>query len=154
MLLPSLVSRDDIIVIDGLLDGLDPWTLHDVLGLLQLRQAEGQTVCVATNRPDIAARMDVLVVLDRMHVRFAGGPSDLLRSAMVSRIEVHTESHPAVRSLVRPFEVTITESEGVISLEAAEGQEIAAKMLLEGYGDVKFVVLSQPTVEMALRALL
>jgi ABC-2 type transport system ATP-binding protein len=154
MLLPALVSRDEIIVIDGLLDTLDPWTVHQVLALLQQRLGEGQTVCVATNRPDIAARMDVLVVLEKLHIRFAGSPNDLIRSAIVSRLEVHSESHAAVRALARPFEVTINQADGVTLLEAAEGQEIAAKLLLEGYGDVKFIVLTQPTIETALRALL
>ena len=154
LLLPALASRDDVVLIDGLLDGLDPWTLHEVLALIQQRLTEGQTFCVATNRPDIAARMDVLVVLDRLRIKFAGSPSELLRSATVSRIEVHSESHPAVRALARPFEVTITEADSALILEASEGQEVAAKMLLEGYGDVRFIILSKPTVESALRALL
>ncbi|MHB8635246.1 MAG: ATP-binding cassette domain-containing protein [Fimbriimonadaceae bacterium] len=154
MLLPALVANSDIIVIDGLLDRLDPWTLRDVLALLRRRMREGRTVCVATNIPRLAAEMDVLVVLSDHQVKFAGRPSDLVRSAKVSRVEVHSISHPAVRALAGPFEVTITEEEGVTTLEAAEGQQLAARMLLEGYGDVKFVLLSQPTVESALLAML
>lgn len=154
MVLPALVANADILVLDGLLDGLDPWTLHDVMTLLRRRMREGQAVCIATNLPGLAAQMDILVVLDRHQIKFGGSPSDLVRSATVSRIEVHSESHPAVRALARPFEVTITEAEGVLRMEANEGQQLAAKMLLEGYGDVKFILLSQPTVESALLALL
>ena len=154
MLVPALVANAEIVVIDGLLDGLDPWTLHEVLALLRRRMREGLTVCITTNLPSLAAQMDVLVVLNNLQVRFAGSPSDLLRAATVSRVEVHSESHPAVRALARPFEVTITEAEGALRFEAAEGQQLAARMLLEGYGDVKFVLLSQPTMESALLALL
>lgn len=153
-LLPTLVSTADVVLIDGLLDALDPWTLNDVVTLLKRRMREGLTVCIATNRPGLAAQMDVLVVLQDQQVRFAGSPADLIRSATVSRLEVHSESQAAVRALVRPFEVTITEADGALRLEAAEGQQVAAKLLLEGYGDVRFVVLTQATVETALLALL
>ena len=154
MLLPTLVSSADVIAIDCLLDSLDPWTQHDVMSLLRHRMREGQAVCVATNLPSLAAQMDILVVLDKHQIKFAGSPSDLVRAATISRVEVHSESHPAVRALARPFEVTILETEGVLRMEASEGQQLAAKMLLEGYGDVKFVLLSQPTVASALLALL
>lgn len=154
MLLPALVTKADIVVIDGLLDALDPWTLRDVVQLLRDRMREGQTLCLATNLPGLAAQLDVLVVLHEQQIKFAGSPSELIRAATVSRVEVHSESHPAVRALMRPFEVTITESDGALRMEAAEGQQLAAKLLLEGYGDVRFVVLSQATVEAALLGLL
>lgn len=153
-LVPALVSTAEVIVIDGHLDELDPWTLRDVTDLLTKRMRDGQSVCLSTNQPTIAARTDALVVLKDLQIRFAGSPSELVRAATVSRVEVHSDSHPAVRALVRPFEVTITETDGALRLEAAEGQQLAAKLLLEGYGDVKFVLLSQASVESALLALL
>lgn len=153
-LLPALVSDARIVLIDGLLDGLDAWTQATTLDLLQGRLAEGQIIVVATSSASVAARMDELIVLNSGQVRFAGGQEDLLRSVGVSRIDVHTESRSAVQAIARPFEVTVTEEPFGIRFEAAEGQLLAAKLLQEGYGDVKFVILQNPTLELALRSII
>ncbi|HLK15522.1 MAG TPA: ATP-binding cassette domain-containing protein, partial [Fimbriimonadaceae bacterium] len=43
-LLRALVSEAEVVVIDGLLDELDPWTQSDVLSLLRARMRTGQSV--------------------------------------------------------------------------------------------------------------
>jgi ABC-type multidrug transport system ATPase subunit len=152
-LLPALASSAPIVAFDGLLDELDPWTLDRVLGLLRQRQGEGSSWIVATNRPDIAAATDLVVALRDSEVRFAGTPRELIRAVLPSRLEVATDNMPGVRAIARPFEVQVEQAEGVLRFEAAEGQTLAARLLVEGYGDVRFMVLREPTFAEALLAL-
>jgi ABC-type multidrug transport system ATPase subunit len=153
-LLPVLASDAKVLLIDGLLDGLNIWVQASVLELLRERQTAGQAVIVATGDARVAASMDALILLDKSRIRFAGSPEELQRAAGVNRIEVHTDSRSAVSALVAPFEVTVSEEPYGLKFEALEGQALAAKMLLEGYGDVKFVVVAQVTIEAALRTLI
>ncbi|MEQ1934632.1 MAG: hypothetical protein ABL962_12280, partial [Fimbriimonadaceae bacterium] len=67
---------------------------------------------------------------------------------------VETQNQSGVRALIAPFEISISETENGVILKAAEGQQLAARLLSEGYGDIKMVILKEPTVESALDELL
>ena len=153
-LVEPLISDAEIVLIDGQLDAIDTWTLHSVMQLMRHQMSAGRTFVVATHRPDLIREFEDLVVVEDRQIRFAGSVEDLLRSGPPHTIEVATEDAAGVRALVAPFQVRILPIEGGIRLEAPEGQEIAARLLLDGYGDIKFVVIRPPTIEEALRALL
>jgi ABC-type lipoprotein export system ATPase subunit len=150
-LLPALSSDADLILIDGLLDNLDPWTLSSVLALL--RERPQTTVVVATHRTDILSRFDVLVVLKDKQVRFAGSPADLLRHGLRHELTITSENQRGVRAIAAPFEVSVRSEGDQTFFSATEGQELAARLLLEGYGDVELVVSRPPTIEEALLGL-
>lgn len=152
-LLEAFLSDDELVCIDGQLDVLDPWALRGVLDLMRRQMTTGRTFAVVTNRPDLVSEFEALIVLRESRVRFAGSVADLLRSGPPHEIEVATENQSAVRALVAPFEVRVSPTETGLRLEAPEGQEIASRLLLEGYGDVKYVVVRRPTIDEALRAL-
>jgi len=152
-LLEPLLSEDDLVCIDGQLDVLDPWALRGVLDLMRRQMTGGRTFAVVTNRTDLISEFEALIVLRDSQVRFAGSVADLLRSGPPHEIEVATENQAAVRALISPFEVRVSPTETGLRLEAPEGQEIASRLLLEGYGDVKYVVVRRPTIDEALRAL-
>jgi ABC-type multidrug transport system ATPase subunit len=153
-LIEPLASGADLIVIDGQLDRLDPWTLRVVLDYLGTLRGHGAAFVIATNRPDLIGAFDAVVVLKDLAVRFAGTVDDLVRSGPPHTLNVATENRPGVQALVAPFEVSVRETQDGVRLEAAEGQSLAARLLLEGYGDVKFVVIRPPTVEEALLSLM
>lgn len=152
-LIGPLSSGADLILIDGQLDRLDPWVLRSTLNYLSQLRSEGTAFVVTTNRPDLIASFDALIVLRHGYVRFAGTVDDLLRIGPPHRLQVATENRPGVQSLVAPFEVSIEEAPDGVRMQAAEGQTLAARLLLEGYGDVKFVVTRPPTIEEALLSL-
>jgi len=152
-LLEPFLSDEELVCIDGQLDVLDPWALRGVLDLMRRQMTNGRTFAVVTNRPDLISEFEALIVLRDSQVRFAGSVADLLRSGPPHEIEVATENQAAVRALIAPFEVRVTLTENGLRLEAPEGQEIASRLLLEGYGDVKYLVVRRPTIEEALRAL-
>jgi len=152
-LVEPFVSEAQIVFIDGQLDLLDPWTLKSVLDLMRVQLASGRTFVVATHRPDLMRALDALILVSDLQIKFAGTVEDLLRAGPPHSVEVSTENVPGARALVAPFEVRITTSENGLRMEAPEGQELAARLLLDGYGDVKFVVVRPPTIEEALRTL-
>ncbi len=150
-LLPVLANDCELILIDGQLDRLDPWALTSVLDYLTSRPAT--TVVLATHRPDILVRVDALVVLKERQIRFAGTTSDLLRHGGKHELTLTTENQTGVRAVVAPFEVSLKTEGDQTKLSATEGQELAARLLLEGYGDVQLVVSRPPTIEEALLGL-
>jgi len=152
-LLVPLLAQARLLVVDGQLDRLDPWTLPGAWERLQRRLAQGAAVVAATHRTDQLASFSSLVVLKAQDVRFFGSLADLLRSAKLTEIIVETDDEAGVRALVEPFEVTLRQTKHGLAMRAAEGREIAAKLLLEGYGDVKLTLVREPTPDEALRKL-
>lgn len=152
-LLEPLLSNDELVAIDGQLDALDPWALRGALDIMRQQMTQGRSFAVVTNRSDLVGEFDALIVLKNEQVRFAGSVADLLRGGPPHEIEVATENQPAVRALVAPYEVRVTPTESGLHLEAPEGQEIAARLLLQGYGDVKYVLVRRPTIDEALLSL-
>ncbi len=143
----ALASKAQLILIDGQLDRLDPWTLRSTLSLLEKRVAAGAALCLVTNRAELASRTDTLVVLRSQRIAYAGSFSDLASSGPQTQVEVETQNRPGVRALVKPFEVDITETMGGLCFRAREGQALVAKLLLEGYGDVRSMLVRKPTFD-------
>lgn len=153
-LLAPLSGQAKLIGIDGLLDSLDPWTFESVTALLGKRLTEGAALVLASNRAELARRVDTVVALNHDKIVFAGSYADLERRMPTSEVVVETHEQRGVRALVAPFEVSIAETEGGLRIQAAESQKIAAKLLTEGYGDIKATVLRRPTPDELLRSLL
>jgi len=153
-LVEALVSDAEVVFIDGQLDLVDLWTLKSVMAFMRNQMSAGRTFVVATHRPDLVRQLDALIFVSDRQIRFAGTVEDLLRSGPPHTIDVMTEDAPAVRALVAPFQVRVQPIENGLRMEAPEGQEIAARLLLDGYGDVKYIVTRPPSIEEALQALL
>jgi len=152
-LLGPLMTDANLILIDGQLDQLDPWALKDAMEIIRGLLGKGVTFVVATNRPDLIAQFDAVIVLKDKQVRFAGSIEDLKRLGPPHAIQVTTEHQQGARALVAPFQVNVSQTEDGLRLEAAEGQQLAARLLLEGYGDVQFVISRPSTLEEALLSL-
>ncbi len=152
-LLGPLTSGAEILVFDGHLDRLDPWCLQGVIGYLRKLQSQGVTLIAATNRASLSAEFDAILVLVERSVKYAGPPADLIRNALPHVFTVAAEDQPGVKALVSPFSVSFRSEGKGLRLEAEEGQELAARLLLEGYGNVRCVVHRPPTLEEALLAL-
>ncbi len=152
-LVEGLVSKPDLILIDHQLDTLDPWRLPTTLQVLQRRVASGAALVAATNLPWLARGADQIVVLRASEVVFSGSYPDLERRATPGTLEIETHQSEGVRALVAPFALEVSETSAGLRVRAREGQEVAAKLLVEGYGDVEAVVVKRPTPEELLRSL-
>ncbi len=152
-LLPPLLSNASLLAIDGELDRLDPWSHARAWEALGELRSRGRAALIVTDRPETAAHCDVVVVLRDYRVVFAGTVETLRRLGPPHELTVTTERQAGVRALVSPFEVSIRETPEGLRMEAKDGQELAARLLKEGYGDVKFVISRAPTVEEGLQGL-
>jgi ABC-type multidrug transport system ATPase subunit len=152
-LIPIFASRPDVIVLDGHLERLDPWTRESVLEGLQRELQRGAAVVAATNDLNLLSEFDAVLIMVANRVAFAGTLDELLREADESEILVETTNQEGVRALVAPFEISIQSTPEGLLMRAQEGQAIAAKLLMEGYGDVRLVTLRPPTLSDAVRAI-
>lgn len=150
-LLAALQDESPIALIDGHFDRLDPWTLHSIQTRLH---KGGRTVVYATHRPELIQQADFVVVLKDRQVVFAGSISRLLSMHGNHELRITTERDATVQALAEPFEVTIRKDGRDLVVSAREGQELAAKLLIDGYGDIRTVVHRPPTIEEALLGLI
>lgn len=152
-LLPALLSGASLVAIDGQLDRLDPWAHAAAWTALRNAQGRGAAALLVTDRPETAALCDLVIVLRERQVRFAGTIDALRRLGPPHELTVTTERQIGVRALVSPFEVSIESTPEGLRMEAREGQELAARLLREGYGDVKYLVSRGPTLDEGLMSL-
>lgn len=151
-LLTPLSSGAHLLVVDGQLERIDPWALRGVLELLRKRMADGAAVVAATHRLDLALEFDWVILLKSGQIRYAGRTRDLAQHGQET-LTVETSNQAAVKALGRPFEVHAEETEGGLLMKAGAGQELAAKLLVQGYGDVRTVLVRSVSVEEVLRGL-
>jgi ABC-2 type transport system ATP-binding protein len=153
-LLTPLTSEAQLLLIDMQLDALDPWTLKSVLAHIRKLRSHGVSAIIASNRLDLLKHLDHIVVLENRTVRFAGNGDDLIRLRGNHHFTVSANDQPGALALVAPFAISVEERQNELRFHAAEGQEIAARLLLEGYGNVSLVVTRPPSLEEALLSLL
>ncbi|MCW5940712.1 MAG: hypothetical protein KIS66_00680 [Fimbriimonadaceae bacterium] len=151
--LAALLGPEEIVALPLTLDRLDPWATRRVWRALSLEVARGRTVLLHTHRLELAAACDRLLVGDRDDLRFVGRPSELPESAPAV-VRVRTAHAPDVRALVEPFAIQIKELPDGMEFVAPKGQELAARLLIQGYGDVEYAVLRRPPFEEVLLDLL
>jgi ABC-type multidrug transport system ATPase subunit len=149
-LLACLGPETRLLLIDGQLDRLDPWSLNSVLVGLRQRLLSGSAVVAVTNRPELISQFDYVIVLDNLRTVYAGPVDDLLAFGPKAEVEVRSQMQPGAKALVPPFRIAVEQREAQTVFQAENGQELAAKLLLEGYGDVDYVVVRQPSIEEAL----
>jgi ABC-type multidrug transport system ATPase subunit len=149
-LLPCLASDNGLMLLDGQLDRLDPWTLNSVISSLRKRMAMGAALVASINRPELLPQFDNILLLHDQRISYGGSVRSLLSKGPGKSLEVESNSQPGVRAIAEPFNIQVKQEGNHTVFQAAQGQELAAQLLLEGYGDVKFVVLKESTPEQAL----
>lgn len=142
---PALLKEPKLLCSDHDLDHLDWLTLQNLWQVLVGLRQGGMIFAFTTHRPDIAEWADFVLVLKSEQLVFSGTPESLRRTVADTILEVATDNRPGVRAIADPFEVAIHETPSGLRMQAKEGQALAAKLLLEGYGDVKFLVQKPPT---------
>jgi len=145
-LVEVFMSGAELIVLDGQLDLLDPWVRVEALRLLRERCARGAIGVVATNNLDMATQFDYLVVLKAGLPLYVGSVAELLRGRSQRSLVVESERSIGVRALVDPLLVDVAKTEGGYKLTPGPGQEHSARLLRDGYGDVRFIVSDEKSV--------
>ncbi len=149
-LLPALLSDADLVLIDGHLDLLDPWALDGAFEEIFRLAEEGTAFLVTTNRPELAERLGNIIVLQMGQVKYAGPVEKLVRSVEPTEIIVEADDLSTVASMVEPFSINVRVSGRRLVFQSDDGKEVAARLLLSGYGLVHSVVIKEPSLEEAL----
>ncbi len=85
----ALIHRPEILVWDGLTDGLDPAAARDTLQVLrEQRESRTLTLIATDNRPDVLGdACDCVAVLERGRLAFVGTPAEL-ETALPDRLDL------------------------------------------------------------------
>ncbi len=153
-LLPCFLSESETILIDGHLDFIDPWTLEDILELIEAQSIQGKAFFITTSRADIAEALGNLIVLKSGTPKFAGTVQELIKSSDPLTLHVELDDPSTVLSMIDPFVIYAKAGKKQIELSSHQGQELAAKLLTYGYGNVKSVVMRTQTVEEAIKSII
>lgn len=152
-LLPAMLDGGGLRLVDGLYEALDPWAYAAALDRTRVLREQGASFVIGTNRVELAREADAILVLRGGRVVFAGTPAELMRHTQPTRLTIEANNQAGVRAVAAPFTVKIHESGDLLKMEAVEGQTLAARLLVEGYGNVRSIVLREPDLVDALRAL-
>ncbi len=154
-LLPSLCEMDHIVMIDMLADLIDPKTRRDVLaGLEKRRREEGTIHLIATNQIDVIEQCDGVVVMKDSSFRASSSLEALRGRTVPGEVIIETTRSHAIRSMIEPFAIKVTELPEGLKVETFEGQELAQKLLIAGYGDVRCTLVKRPSLADVLATLL
>lgn len=136
-LIPLLVAREGAIVFDRV-DELDLWQIETLFRILE--DSESSTHFI-TGRPEIARKCDsVAFILPSGNSEPIAWP-ELERMAGPEELWIDADDASNVRALVQPFAVEIREVEGGWYVRADDGQELAARLLTHGYGQVRSLLV-------------
>ncbi len=153
-ILPLLLKEGDLLLTDCGFDELDAWVLPDALDMLLDRVSRGAAAIVGTRRPDVAVRLGAILAIRREGGLYAGKVGTLIDRVQPNLLEVETDDRTSVKAIAAPFALEIREVEGGLEIECEKGQELAAKLLTQGYGSVRLATLKRPTLGEALRTLI
>lgn len=153
-LLPTLTQNVEVVMIDGLVDALDPIVTKSYWAAIQQLRLRGLIVIVASHRLDFAQKCDALVVLKQGRFEYTGSVEYLENRLEPVQMTVETKNATALKNMIEPFCVRIEETEIGLRLSTFEGQSVAQKLLLNGYGDVRYLYSELPKLENLLEALL
>lgn len=146
-MIPLLMSDDDNVLVDCDFDGLDPVVREAAFGYVRQRVQAGQTWFVATHDLNLARKADELVVLRSGNVAYCGSVDAFMTEREPVLIDVQTSNVPSVRALVEPFAVDLEERANGLRFRARKGQSLAARLLAQGYGDIRVISVRQPRFE-------
>jgi hypothetical protein len=150
----ALALPGPVLWLDRGLDMLGPKRFRGCLDLMAELFEDGFAAVGPTCRPEVAEAWGHAVVLQGEEPVFAGPVSSLLGKARPAEIVVETDEPSAVAAMAEPFALRVVVRPGELALQAADGQALAARLLTEGYGKIRAVVVRTPTLEDALADLL
>lgn len=154
-LLPSLSLDFGVVLVDMLLDLLDVNTTERcLLELKRRRMQSGAVHLIATNDVSIVEQCDGVIVMKDCDFRASSSVDALLERTIPSELTVETTRAHAIRAMIEPFTIKASETPKGLHIEAFGGQEVAQRLLLQGYGDVKCVWIKKPSLAEILKQLI
>jgi ABC-type multidrug transport system ATPase subunit len=145
-LVQALSGKRELVVIDHLVDLLDPWRQKAAITVIREQARTGRSFLVATESPLVAEQLGRVVLMSSGSPTKADTVEALRREAGQTEIVVEAADSESIRSLCEPFALSIRHEEGAVIIRAVEGQEAAVELLLKGYGHVKSVTIKEKSL--------
>lgn len=151
----GLLADSPLLVIDSLLDSLDPEAFESLWDhLLDLKRSSGKSFVVMTGSGKIAEVCQRIAVISRGRIGFLGRPEDFRRLAGEDVVVLGDMSNPMTRHRIQErLSVVIQEEDGFLSFRVANGERIVGELLSEFGNEMSCVYLKRPTLEDALDVL-
>lgn len=145
-LVPVFVSNASWALVDGEMDRLDPWIRESALGLVEGQMKRGKAFVIGTHLSTVVDRLGQIIVAGPTSALFAGPVGEFIASYEPQSLVVETDDPTSVRTMVEPFSLAIKATKTGLLIQAHKGQELAAKLLTEGYGSVRSVIVKEPSL--------
>ncbi len=109
---------------------------------------------IATHSPFIAERCDEIRVVRGQQILFQGNPGELARQAAPSTVTAYARNTTTLQSMAAPFRVEAKLTRTTAEFTTPQGQELAATLLKQGYGEIERIIVQEPELIDGLRAVL
>lgn len=153
-ILHALLSHGSLLLFDEEFDHLDPVSLENTFEFLAEKAAD-RIIVFASHSVSAASRATHLLALGSGQLLFWGSPEKLIQETRDDQFEIYASPNPGALNLAEPFVCDVeAEGDSVQRFSARDGQETAARLLVEGYGNMAFFVRRRPTFEECLIKLL
>ena len=151
----GLLADSPVLVIDSLLDSLDPAVFESLWDyLLDLKRSLAKSFVILTGSGKVAEVCGRIAVISRGRIGFLGRPEDFRRLAGEDVIVLGDMDNPLTRSRIQEqLSVVITEEDGFLSFRVANGERVVGELLSEFGNEMSCVYLKRPTLEDALDVL-
>lgn len=154
-LLAGFFAEPDLLLFDRDFDSLDPFTLTQFLEVCAPHKFWNMAVAGLTHSVQVAAHAHHLIGFCGEECSFSGTPELLMAQTRNDEFEVSSNRFEGVQQMLAPFEIEVESiGEHLCRFTAPTGQGVAAKLLVEGYGDVRLVSCRRPSLEEAIVNLL
>ncbi|MBS1716606.1 MAG: hypothetical protein JSS72_02600 [Armatimonadetes bacterium] len=152
-LVPMFLSPQSVYLVGRTFDELDSWAREGLFSLWREAGA-GSAMVAATGDAGLIEAFDKVLILKDGEKAFFGSVAELRKQVGKERVTVETARGESYRSLLEPFGVQIEVVEDGFCFSAPNGQELAAKLLAAGYGDVRAVLVRPAPLLDAVSALI
>lgn len=153
--LEALFAEPDLLVLDHEFDRLDLHTLQEIMRVCKANDFWQMAVVAVSQSASVASHARQIIGFCGQECSFAGSPEELVSQTRSDDYEVGSNRFEAIQQMVAPLEIEVESiGESIHRFSAPAGQGVAMKLLVEGYGDVKFVTRRRPTLEGAIANLL
>lgn len=151
----GLLADSPVLVIDSLLDSLDPAVFESLWDyMLDLKRSLTKSFVILTGSGRVAEVCGRIAVISRGRIGFLGRPEDFRRLAGEDVIVLGDMDNPLTRSRIQEqLSVVITEEDGFLSFRVANGERVVGELLSEFGNEMSCVYLKRPTLEDALDVL-
>lgn len=145
-----LAVSADLVLAPYCFDQCSPWEIDPVFDSLR-----GQKAAVyATNRLDLVELADRVIVLHESQLAFWGTLDQLRRAVLPPTYKLLANDASTAQAIATSFEIELQQTDDGWIFRAPCGQEIAAKLLTQGYGAVQAVIEKLPSLKQVLQAVI